>query len=532
MVTDKEATPATGGVAAKNGRGHAITAASGWLPSTTTAMGGDGGRSGCDNRALHVDDSMAAATSAGPTHQPGSWGPRQATSWVPMSSSSEGRLVAATGAHGEQPGWPTRHNYKVRPPARRLHEASPIKSGSGSNSGSKALYDTLDAGMVVMNSAGLPVLGRPPPPPPVSQSLRLAEAVKEAARAEYKRKSREDAAAAEAAAAAAAAAVRKRRRTGFAGSAGSDDEPPTPPPPPGDTEKYRRRLRMNQASAAAARHAQDVYVRQLEQLLTTQQAEKVRIAEDAAAVAVTRARLEERLSAVQQGLRDATPATVSLPPLSRAPTREATRGPWVGSPPQQQSTVHRHRHRGPRVHRPRPPAAAPTASEGEEGGRGRTDPHLGFAGSVYATYGGGGGCSFSAGLPPLSAAAAAVATLGEPASSRPGWEAIGAGGSGVGCGGGGDNDDGSGGGGLSGLSSFQALTSLAPTADGAAGAPLVLLAAPQRLPAEPGVGDGGALPPPEASHLSHLLGGRAEEEMLALESLLGRNLGPDGVALV
>lgn len=64
---------------------------------------------------------------------------------------------------------------------------------------------------------------------------------------------------------------------------------------------------MNQASAAAARHAQEVYVRRLEELLTAQQAEKVRIAEDASAVAATRARLEERLSTAQQGLRDATP---------------------------------------------------------------------------------------------------------------------------------------------------------------------------------------------------------------------------------
>lgn len=531
MVTDKEAMPARGGAAAENGRGRGATAASGWLP-TTGATGGGGGGSGCDARALHVGDSMAAALLAQPTHQLGSRAPPQATSWALMPLSTGGRLMAATGAHDGQPGWPAHHNYEVPPPPRRPHTDAPINSGSGSNSGGHSLYDTLNGRMSGMNFAALPLLGRPPPPPPVSQSLRLAEAVKEAARAEYKRKSREDAAAAEAAAAAAAAAVRKRRRTGVDGSTGSDDEPPTPPPPPGDTEKYRRRLRMNQASAAAARHAQEVYVRRLEELLTAQQAEKVRIAEDASAVAATRARLEERLSTAQQGLRDATPATVPLPPLSRAPTWEATRGRWVGAPAPPQSTAHRHRHRGPRRDRPRPLAAAVSASEGGDGSRGRTDPHLGFGGSVYATYGGDSG-----GLPPLSAAAAAVASLGESAPSCPGWAAIGAGASGDAGGGGGDGgDDGNGGGGYSGYSSFQTLTPPVPTANGAAGPPLLPLAAQAPLPAESEVGHDGALTTAESSHLGHLLdgrgAGRAEEEMLALESLLGRTLGPGGVALV
>lgn len=450
MVTDKEAMPARGGAAAENGRGRGATAASGWLP-TTGATGGGGGGSGCDARALHVGDSMAAALLAQPTHQLGSRAPPQATSWALMPLSTGGRLMAATGAHDGQPGWPAHHNYEVPPPPRRPHTD---------------------------------------------------------------------------------AAVRKRRRTGVDGSTGSDDEPPTPPPPPGDTEKYRRRLRMNQASAAAARHAQEVYVRRLEELLTAQQAEKVRIAEDASAVAATRARLEERLSTAQQGLRDATPATVPLPPLSRAPTWEATRGRWVGAPAPPQSTAHRHRHRGPRRDRPRPLAAAVSASEGGDGSRGRTDPHLGFGGSVYATYGGDSG-----GLPPLSAAAAAVASLGESAPSCPGWAAIGAGASGDAGGGGGDGgDDGNGGGGYSGYSSFQTLTPPVPTANGAAGPPLLPLAAQAPLPAESEVGHDGALTTAESSHLGHLLdgrgAGRAEEEMLALESLLGRTLGPGGVALV
>lgn len=366
----------------------------------------------------------------------------------------------------------------------------------------------------------------------MSESLHIAEAVKEAARAEYKRKSRVDAAAAEAATAA-AAAVQKRRRTCAAGGAGSDDEPPTLPPPSGDTEKYRRRLRMNQASAAAARHAQDVYVKHLEQLLTAQQAEKERIAEDAAAVAATQARLRERLSTVQQRLRDATPATAPLLPLSRASRREAARGTSAGAPPSRQSTTHRHRHRGPwGDRRPQPSAVGATASLGVEAGRGRTESHLGFGGSVHATYGAGGGCSFSAGLPPLSAAAAAVATIGGPAPNGPGWEAVGAGGSDDGVGGGGvRGSNSSSGGGNSGFSSFQAMTLLPKTADGAAGAPQPPLAA-LPPPAAPRISDGGALPPAETSHLGRPLDEQAEQEMLALESLLGRAPEPGGVALV
>lgn len=537
-MTADEGTTTTDGIVPGNGRGRAATEANGW-PATTGATGGGDGSNDCDARVLHISDSTPVTTSARPTLQPGSRGPFPTTGWAPMPSSSEGRLVAATRAHDGQLRWATCHNHKVPPAARRLPEEATVNSGSGSNSVGDALYEIFDGGIFGMNSGGLPVLKRHPPPPPVSQSLHLAEAVKEAARAEYKRKTREDAAAAEAAAAAAATAVRKRRRTGAAGTTGTDSEPPTPPPePPGDTEKYRRRLRMNQASAAAARHAQDVYVRQLEQLFTAQQAEKARIADDAAVVAATRARLEERLAAAQQSLRDATPATVPLPPLSRAPTQgRTTRGRWAGAPlpPSRQSVAHRHQHRGTRGELPRRSAAAATGSTpGGEGGRGRTDSHFGLGGSVLTTYGTGGGCALPTSLPPLSAAAAAVATLGNSMPSRLDGEAKGTSGS-AGSGGGGSGSSGvsgSGSGSNSGFSSFQALAPLPPTTECAASVPLLSLGAPPPLPAESAVGEGGALPPAEASHLGRVLGGQAEEEMLALESLLSRSLGQGGVALV
>ncbi|GAB0489296.1 hypothetical protein MMPV_000513 [Pyropia vietnamensis] len=281
-----EGTTTTEGIVPGTCQKHSPTEASRWAASTRATDGGGGG-SGCEAPAFHFSDGKAVTTLARPTLQPGFRGPFPATSWAPMPTSSGERLVAAAGAHDGQPRWSTDRNYEVPPVPRRLPEDATIHNGSGRNSGGDALLEIFDGREIGMNSVGLPVLRRHPPPPPVSQSLHLAEAVKEAARAEYKRKTREDAAAAEAAAAAAAAAVRKRRRTGVAGA---DSEPPTPPPePPGDTEKYRRRLRMNQASAAAARHAQDVYVRQLEQLLTAQQVEKARIAEDAAVVAATQA---------------------------------------------------------------------------------------------------------------------------------------------------------------------------------------------------------------------------------------------------
>lgn len=69
-----------------------------------------------------------------------------------------------------------------------------------------------------------------------------------------------------------------------------------------ENQKYHRRLKMNQDSAAAARHAQEVYVSTLEKLVETTEAEKSILSLEAVNLRAERDDLARRVRALQQDL--------------------------------------------------------------------------------------------------------------------------------------------------------------------------------------------------------------------------------------
>jgi hypothetical protein len=74
-----------------------------------------------------------------------------------------------------------------------------------------------------------------------------------------------------------------------------------------DTAKYHRRLKMNQDSAAAARHAQEAYVSTLEKLVETAEEEKVRLAIESQHLRDERDELATRLNALHSQVASSIP---------------------------------------------------------------------------------------------------------------------------------------------------------------------------------------------------------------------------------
>lgn len=67
-----------------------------------------------------------------------------------------------------------------------------------------------------------------------------------------------------------------------------------------EDQKYHRRLKMNQDSAAAARHAQEAYVATLEELVKTAEAEKATLAMEASTLRAERDDLANKLNSLHQ----------------------------------------------------------------------------------------------------------------------------------------------------------------------------------------------------------------------------------------
>jgi hypothetical protein len=78
-----------------------------------------------------------------------------------------------------------------------------------------------------------------------------------------------------------------------------------------DDQKYHRRLKMNQDSAAAARHAQEAYVSTLERLVETAEAEKSILALESATLRAERNELADKLNALHHKVASSVPAVVS-----------------------------------------------------------------------------------------------------------------------------------------------------------------------------------------------------------------------------
>jgi hypothetical protein len=81
-----------------------------------------------------------------------------------------------------------------------------------------------------------------------------------------------------------------------------------------DNQKYHRRLKMNQDSAAAARHAQDVYVQTLEELVATAETEKVTLGMEAANLRAERDELAKRLGDMHRQVASAIPMVAASSP--------------------------------------------------------------------------------------------------------------------------------------------------------------------------------------------------------------------------
>lgn len=78
-----------------------------------------------------------------------------------------------------------------------------------------------------------------------------------------------------------------------------------------EDQKYHRRLKMNQDSAAAARHAQEAYVATLEELVQTAEAEKATLAMEANNLRAERDELARKLNTLHQQVVATIPAVAA-----------------------------------------------------------------------------------------------------------------------------------------------------------------------------------------------------------------------------